>query len=52
MNDSNLYEDSIFYQEWTDVTNYSAIDKTIIELLYLKKITAGMNKEQVLSFLN
>ena len=52
MNDSNIYEDSIFYQEWTDVTNYSAIDKTIIELLYLKKITAGMNKEQVISFLN
>ncbi len=52
MNDSNKYNDSIFYQEWTDVTKFSEIDKAIIELLYLKKIKPGMSKEQILSVLN
>ncbi len=52
MNDSNKYKDSIFYQEWTDVTEFSEIDKTVITLLYLKKITPGMSKEQVLEVLN
>lgn len=52
MNDSNKFEDSIFYQEWTDVTEYSEIDKAVIKLLYLKKIKPGMSKEQVLNVLN
>ena len=52
MNDSNKYKDSIFYQEWTDVTKFSEIDKTVITLLYLKKITPGMSKEQVVEVLN
>ncbi len=52
MNDSNKYKDSIFYQEWTDVTKFSDVDKAIIKLLYLKKIKPGMSKEQVLKVLN
>lgn len=52
MNDSNKYEDSIFYQDWTDVTEYSPIDKNVIQLLYSKKIKPGMTKEQVLDILN
>ncbi len=52
MNDSNKYKDSIFYQEWTDVTSFSNVDKAIIKLLYLKKIKPGMSKEQVLKVLN
>ena len=52
MNDSNKYKDSIFYQEWTDVKEFSEIDKAVIKLLYLKKIKPGMSKEQVLSILN
>ena len=52
MNDSDKYNDSIFYQEWTDVTEFSEIDRTVIKLLYLKKIKPGMSKEQVLNSLN
>ncbi len=52
MNDSNKYNDSIFYQEWTDVTKFSEIDKVVIKLLYLIKIKPGMSKEQVLEVLN
>jgi hypothetical protein len=52
MNDSNKYKDSIFYQDWTNVTSFSNIDKTTIKLLYLKKIKPGMSREQVLAVLN
>ena len=52
MNDSNKYKDSIFYQEWTDIAEYSEIDKAVIKLLYQKKIEPGMSKEQVLNALN
>ena len=52
MNDSNKYKDSIFYQEWTDVTAFSEIDRAVIKLLYLNKIRPGMSKEQILSILN
>jgi len=52
MNDSNKYEDSIFYQKWTDVTQYSDIDKAVIQLLYLKKIKTGMTREQTINALN
>lgn len=52
MNDSNKYKDSIFYQEWTDITEFSEMDRAVIKLLYLKKIKPGMSKEQVLNALN
>lgn len=52
MNDSNKFKDSMFYQEWTDVTDYSEMDRAVIKLLYLKKIKPGMSKEQVLGVLN
>ncbi len=52
MNDSNKYKDSIFYQEWTDVTSFSDVDKAVLKLLYMKKIRPGMSKEQVLEVLN
>ena len=52
MNDSNKYNNSIFYQEWTDVIEYSEIDRAVIKLLYLKKVKPGMSKEQVLKVLN
>jgi len=52
MNDSDKYNDSIFFQEWTNVIEFSDIDRAVIKLLYLKKITPGMSKEQVLKILN
>ena len=52
MNDSNKYKDSIFYQDWTDVMDFSEIDRAVIKLLYLNKIKPGMSKEQVYKILN
>ena len=52
MNDSNKYNDSIFFQQWTDVIEFSDLDRAVIKLLYLKKIKPGMSKEQVLKILN
>ena len=52
MNDSDKYNDSIFYQEWTDVTEFSELDRVAIKLLYLKKIEPGVSKEQVFKVLN
>jgi hypothetical protein len=48
MADSEQYSDSIFYQEWTDTTQYAAIDKVLIEMLYRPEIRPGMTKSQVL----
>lgn len=36
-NDSYEYEDSIFQQKWTEVTEYSDLDKEIIKLHYLSQ---------------
>lgn len=47
MNDSDRFDDSIFYQKWTAVTNYSDIDRAVIEMLYHKQIKPGMTKSQV-----
>ncbi len=52
MNDSNKYNDSIFYQKWAAVTKFSEIDKAVIRLLYLENIKPGMSKQQVLNVLN
>ncbi|WP_253188435.1 DUF2927 domain-containing protein [Leptolyngbya sp. 'hensonii'] len=51
MKDSYRYRDSIFYQGWTDPTEYSAIDRTLIQMLYHPEIRPGLNKAQVLKTL-
>ncbi|HID83277.1 MAG TPA: DUF2927 domain-containing protein [Chromatiales bacterium] len=51
MNDSSRYPDSIFYQPWSRVTNFSEIDKAIIKLLYQKDIEPGMNRSELIQLL-
>ncbi|MDK3156525.1 DUF2927 domain-containing protein [Kamptonema cortianum] len=51
MRDSFKYPDSIFYQGWTDTTEYSEMDRAIIRLLYRPEIRPGMTQEDVLSIL-
>lgn len=48
MQDSYKYKESIFYQGWTDPTEYAEIDKALIEMLYRPEIRPGMTKSQVL----
>ena len=45
--DSYLYDDSIFQQSWTTVTQYSQMDKDIIRLLYHPEMEVGLDKTQV-----
>ncbi len=52
MQDSYKYADSVFYQPWTDVTQYSAIDRSLIRMLYDPQISPGMTKAQVMGVLN
>lgn len=52
MQDSYKYADSMFYQPWTDVTQYSAIDRSLIRMLYDPQISPGMTQAQVMSVLN
>lgn len=46
MNDSSAYADSVFYQEWTDVTHYSPADTRVIGMLYSDLVSPGMTQEQ------
>lgn len=47
LQDSYHYEDSIFYQSWTTTTQYAAIDKLLIEMLYRADIQPNMTVEEV-----
>lgn len=47
MQDSYRYPDSIFYQAWTDPTQYSSIDQAVISMLYRPEIRPGMTRSQV-----
>ncbi len=47
MKDSNRYEDSIFFQGWTNTISYTSIDREIITLLYDNRLKPNMTKEQV-----
>ncbi|NDJ17961.1 DUF2927 domain-containing protein [Myxacorys almedinensis] len=49
MRDSERYSNSMFYQPWTDVTQYADIDKALIQMLYNPSIQTGMTKAEVLS---
>jgi hypothetical protein len=46
MNDSYAYADSVFYQEWTDVTQYSPADRRVIDMLYSDLVSPGMTQAQ------
>lgn len=43
--DSWLFEDSIFYQGWNPVTEYSDLDVKLIKLLYSNDVTVNWNED-------
>ena len=47
MRDSSRYADSIFYTEWSSVTEYASVDRAVIQMLYSDMIHPNMNEEQV-----
>jgi hypothetical protein len=44
MNDSEQYDDSIFYQDYSETTEFSEIDRLLIKLLYRPEIKPEMDK--------
>ena len=42
---SYKYSDSIFYNDWTNIQEYSEMDYAIMRILYSEEITAGMDVE-------
>lgn len=46
MSDSFTYEDSMFYQGWTETQEYSVFDEMLIEMLYLPEIAPQMTIEE------
>jgi hypothetical protein len=52
MKDSYRFKDSIFYQGSSYTTEYSQIDKEIIEILYNSDIPAGLTLTEYEKFLN
>jgi hypothetical protein len=46
MRDSIKYPDSIFYARWTEVTEYSELDKAIIKMLYSDEIEPNMTQSE------
>ncbi|MGJ3245380.1 MAG: DUF2927 domain-containing protein [Elainellaceae cyanobacterium] len=49
MKDSDEYADSIFYQAWTQTTEFSSLDREVIRLMYRPDIQPGMDRDQVLN---
>lgn len=45
--DSYDYKNSMFYQGWTDISQFSEIDRKLIQMLYLDKVKSGMNEEEI-----
>ncbi len=51
MNDSEQFKNSIFYQGWTTMSKFSALDKKIIRALYQPRIKSGMTRSETLQLL-
>lgn len=51
MRDSGRYEKSIFYQRWTDVTAYTDLDRTLVEMLYRNEVEPNMTQSEVVDVL-
>lgn len=47
LNDSYMYSESIFYQDWTCFASYTEIDKLLVKYILNPEIESGMNKNQI-----
>lgn len=51
LQDSERYDDSIFYQGWTRTTQYTELDKAVIEMLYYPNVKPGMDERSAIAAL-
>lgn len=49
--ESDRYERSIFYRDWSTTTIFQPIDRQVIQILYNENIKPGMNREEVIQVL-
>jgi len=49
--DSNIYEDSVFFQYSNEVVEFSDLDIKLIKLLYSPNMKTGLDKEDILELL-
>jgi hypothetical protein len=50
--ESNRYEKSIFYKDWSTTIIFQPIDKEVIQILYNDKIKPGMTRKEVIETLD
>lgn len=50
-NDSVNYKDSIFYENYSLVSEFTRLDEKVVEILYREDIDVGMNKEEIMKTL-
>lgn len=51
LRDSPRYRESIFYNGWTDTTEYAEIDELLIRMLYRPEVRPGMGQSEVVATL-
>jgi len=51
LNDSWDYPESIFYQGWTDITEYAPLDRLVVEMLYRPELSVGMDIDDAVAVL-
>lgn len=51
LQDTNQYENSIFYGKWTTTNAYAEIDRDLIWLLYREEVLPGMTEEELIEVL-
>ena len=51
MSDSWSHPDSVFYQGWSQVDSYSALDRALIGMLYRPDLAPGMGETQAMAVL-
>lgn len=52
LRDSGHYPESIFFQGWSETTEYAPIDRALVEMLYRPEVATGMSRGAVLTVLN
>jgi hypothetical protein len=49
--DSDRYQESVFYQGWSETARYAAIDEAVIRMLYRAEVRPGMRRAEVIPVL-
>jgi hypothetical protein len=51
LRDSDRYPESVFFRDWSETTEYAAIDEAVVRMLYRSEVRAGMPRAEVMTTL-